>query len=225
MVGDVVIGLAAVGTLSSIADILLTPDQKKYLNEKVVRLRDWLARISADRVVNRARGRWVFFLTLGIPLLDQVISGYLHAGWDYVYSDLILSAPAFLVCAPLVWWITHSSDFRNLVARAFISSVALYIAYGLIIHIATLMFVSDTDDLIMWALFPGRALRMMMQSIFVLAIILPLIPVPLARLSMRLLKGVLWIFQRCIEHNKGAFLALCIIIGAVGALMKNFIGK
>jgi hypothetical protein len=120
---------------------------------------------------------------------------------------------------------THSNDFRNLVARAVVSSVALYIAYGLIMNIATRMFVSDTDDLIIWALFPGRALLMMLQSIFVLAIILPLLPVPLARIGMRLLKVILWIFERCIEHNKGPFLALCIVVGVAGALLKIFIGK
>jgi hypothetical protein len=100
MFSDAVIGLAAIGTLASAADILLKPNQKQYLNAKVVRLKDWLAGISADQVIKGARGAWVFCLTLGLPLLDQIVSGYIHAGWGYVYGDLILSAPVFLTCAP-----------------------------------------------------------------------------------------------------------------------------
>lgn len=87
------------------------------------------------------------------------------------------------------------------------------------------MFVNNTDDPIIWSLFPGRALRQISEVTFVLAVLLPLLPFPFVRFDVRFLKVLEWMLQRCIEHNRGAFLALCILLGSSGAFLKVLIGK
>ncbi len=228
MLGDVIIAMSLIGTGATFADILLSQQQKRLLNRAIESMWYALANIKAQPIVSRARGKWVFLASVAIPFLLWGIALQTIDLNEFV--DLItlndarglIVLVAIISISPFLWWMSRSNSILGLACKALASIIAALVILDAFLRVGAYMFIDDTDDLIIWGLFGARALHELLLSIFLIAFSLSVIPVPAAYLAICGFAVLEFIFRRCIEHNKGAFLAFCTVIGAAGGLYKYF---
>jgi hypothetical protein len=103
-----------------------------------------------------------------------------------------------------------------------VSGVLLWCATYLVMWLYAEWFIEDTDDYIVWRIWAGPAMYYQTAGIFILCITFAVLPVPMAYLGIGILKALEFVFRRCIEHNKGGFIAFCILVGSLAALYKLF---
>jgi hypothetical protein len=117
---------------------------------------------------------------------------------------------------------SRSNSTVGLAIRAAISGVLLYFMTDGIMWLASEWFIKETDDAIVFGLFIGNALQKITAAIFSICILLAVLPVPAAYLGIGALKVLEFIFRKCIESNKGGFIALCAFIGSLATVYKLF---
>jgi hypothetical protein len=223
LITNIPIIMSVSGLLANAADLLLTFNQKNTVNHFAEVIWYKLASVKTERLIDRARSRWLFIAALIVPIMVDFSIAYFRIDLAYALATAVLMIPSLICASPFVWWTSRSNSVAALATRAIISGVALYCITDGLMWLGAKWFVEDTDDLIVWRLFLGRALKMITVDIHVGCVVLTALPVPMAYLGIGVVRVLEFVFRRCIESNKGGSIGVCILVGGAAALYKLFV--
>jgi len=216
VIGNLIIAAALLGLAITLADALLSEEQKRWVDLKFTRLWSSLDDLKRSRFTDRLRN---WRVQIGIILLSTFISFYILGGHRYFTTGLnsiSVGLPFNLVMIILLRWILRADAGSKLLLRLIVVTI-LYIITAFIFLLYTWETEIGPND--------GGFVVAVITLFVVYLAITPLIAVligPFVLIAIaRLLLLVSELAVRKIsEYSKGPVVACSAVLAAIGTLIK-----
>jgi hypothetical protein len=227
-----VIFLSFVGCVGAVADYYLGPKQKERLNLAIGNAWICLASVKSGPIVSRARGRLVFSgsIVAAAAGVFALLADVPTARWN-LFTRLLETETRVTLSLPFLWWLSRADSVRSLFLRAFLSAVSSFaILLALMwvdiwpFHDLSFIGVSmDGDEARDFLVFLVGVLTVLTGVPFMAGTAAAVLPVPLAYAGLGILAAAELTLRLGIDRNRGAFIAICALFGAIATFIKLFV--
>lgn len=225
----IVIFLSFVGCVAAVVDSFLSTETKQRLDHAIGNTRIWLASVKSGPIVSQARGRWVFAASIfaAAAVVFALLGDVPIARWN-LFTRLFETATRVALSLPFLWWLSRADGVRSLVLRAFLSAVssfAIVLALMMVdiwpFHDLGFIGVSmDADEALDFHFFLLGVLIVLTGAPSWAGAAAAVLPVPFAYAALGILDLADLNLRRRIQRNRGGFIAVCALCGAIAAFIK-----